>query len=117
MNTMLPLEREVMEKFLNDNDSKFSILREQLKIATVTDRKNTGVGFYIDFLVPSSAPRISANPSFQIGDVVGKLNGELEVGFVLFVKDGALSMLEGFTYGADEWPQKISDFQLDSTPK
>lgn len=112
MTTLSPLEREVMEKLLNDNDSKFSILREQLKVATVTDRKNTGVGFYVDFFIPSNAPRVSANPSFQISDVVGKLNGELEVGFVLFVKDGALNMLEGFTYGSDEWPQQISNFQL-----
>jgi hypothetical protein len=102
-----------MEKLLNGNDSKFSNLLEQMKTATVADRKNTGSGFYVDFFIPQNAPRIPANPSFEISDVTGKLNGgKLDVGFVLFVKDGALSMLEGFTYGTDEWPEQISDFQL-----
>lgn len=103
-----------MGKLLNGDNSKFLILREQLNAAIVTDRKNTGSGFYVNFLVPSNAPRISANPSFEISNVVGKLNGgKLDVGFVLFVKDGGVSMLEGFTYGSEEWPQNISDFQLD----
>lgn len=116
MTTLLPLEGEVIGKLLNGNDSKFSTLREQLKTATVADRKNTGSGFFVDFFVPSNTPRISANPSFEISDVVGKLNGgKLDVGFVLFVKDGALSMLEGFAYGSEEWPEQISDFQLHYT--
>ena len=110
---LLPLEREAMEKLLNGNVANFSTLREQLKAATVADRKNTGSGFYVDFFIPQNAPRISANPSFEISDVAGKLNGgKLDIGFVLFVKEGALSMLEGFTYGSDEWPEQICDFQL-----
>jgi hypothetical protein len=105
-----------MKKLLSGNDPKLSTLRLQLKTATVADRKNTGSGFYVDFLVPPNVPRISANPSFEIGDVAGKLNdGKLDVGFVLFVKDGALSMLEGFAYGTDEWPEQIADFQLHYT--
>ncbi len=105
-----------MEKLLIGDDSKFSTLREQLKTATVADRKNTGSGFYVDFFIPQNAQRISANPSFEISDVIGKLNdGKLDVGFVLFIKNGVLSMLEGFTYGSDEWPEKISDFQLHCT--
>lgn len=104
-----------MSKLLEGNCSILAILREQLKVATGVNRKMTGVGFFVDFLLPSNVPCISSKPSFQIKDVIAEIK-ELQngVGFVLFIGDGKLATLEGFTFG-EEWPEQISGFQLSYT--
>lgn len=71
----------------------------------------TGVGFFADLVVDPTAPL--ATPSSQslsgvIADVKGVRHG---AGFVLFVRDGRLVTLEGFT--CDEpWPDDVAEFRV-----
>ena len=112
MNDLTTLEREVMQKLLDGDDLVLAILREQLNVTTVSERKMTGVGFYTNFLVRSDARHASENPSFEIGDVIAQIPGVKHgAGFLLFVRDGALSFLEGFTYDVP-WPEHIAEYQL-----
>jgi len=47
-----------------------------------------------------------------IGDVHAEIEGlEHEAGFVLFIADGRLARLEGFTYSGD-WPSAIGRFTV-----
>jgi hypothetical protein len=49
---------------------------------------------------------------FQIDDVDGTVNGLAHgAGFVLFIRDGKLDILEGFTYD-EPWPKDIGHFRL-----
>jgi len=97
---------------LAGDDNVLSVLREQAKQATVRSREMTGVGFFTYFSVPPKAPRIPGTPKFQLTDVHGTADNVMHgVGFVLFVKDRALLLLEGFTYD-EPWPGEITGLKL-----
>jgi len=105
-------EQQVMEKILAGHNPALIILREQLKLCKSAVREFTGVGFYVEFTLPQNIPGVRDCPSFEISDVIGDIAGVNNgVGFVLYVENGRLNVLEGFTY--DEiWPEQISSFQL-----
>lgn len=80
-----------------------AILREQLAVAEVADRELSGVGFFTHFRVPDAAPRVEQG-RLAIGDVYAEVAGlEHAAGFLLFVTNGALDMLEGFIVDG-RWP-------------
>lgn len=102
-----------MDKLLAGEHPVLEALREQFRASQVSKRELTGCGFFTYFKVD---PTISAAPtnlaSIKLGDVDAKISGlEHGAGFVLFVTDGYLDNLEGYSY--DElWPTTISDFML-----
>lgn len=57
------------------------------------------------------------NKSFHIGDVDGNIDGiENAVGFVLYVKNGYITLLKGYTNVVDIWPKSYDKivFSYDS---
>ncbi|MBO8157600.1 MAG: hypothetical protein H0Z32_14310 [Bacillaceae bacterium] len=106
-------EVEVMRKILSGNDEVLDTLQKQYNLSRIKDREFSGTGFFTTFHLPNNAPRLKISKSFQIGDVIGQINGvEYGVGFVLFIKDGFLDILEGYTYGEEVWPSKILEYSL-----
>ena len=57
------------------------------------------------------------NMSLTFGDVVADIPGVKNggLGFFLYVRDGYLHKLEGYTYGED-WPSNVSNFRLSYAP-
>lgn len=105
------LEKEIMVMLLDGEDEVLANLRKQLKSVIVTEREMTGVGFFTTFQIPSTIPRIT-NKSFKFGDVYAHISDlDYGAGFLLYVKDGALEMLEAYTY-EEPWPEHISEFDL-----
>ena len=111
-NLLTRLEKEVLELTLGGDDPFLSTLREQLAVCRVRDRELTGVGFYTCLSIPATAPRLEATVESPFGDVVAEIEGLKEgAGFLLYVKDGALDMLEGYTFG-ESWPEDVTEFRL-----
>lgn len=107
------LENEVMEKLLGGDDIILDILRNQYRKAVVEKREFTGTGFYTTFNIREDVPILEQKNSLHLGDVIGQIKGVNEgVGFVLFVKDGVIDFLEGYTYGDEKWPEDIIDYTL-----
>jgi hypothetical protein len=78
----------------------------------VTQREFSGAGFFTYLEVPKEAPRIQMTGRIYFGDVHAQLpNLNNGAGFVLFIKDGKLELLEGYTYG-EPWPDRIDTFSL-----
>ncbi len=72
----------------------------------------TGVGFFTYFTMPDDIAPLPNGASFHIADVGAYLNDHaLEVGFVLFVRDGRIEELEGYTYD-EPWPKGVRNFEL-----
>ena len=112
MTGLTTLEEQVLEMLLRGQDEVLDFLRQQVKDAQVSSREITGVGFFTNFEVPAEAPRVKARPKFELGDVNGMAdNVKYGLGFLLFVNDGALSMLEGYTYD-EPWPDEIRGLVL-----
>ena len=112
MNGLTALESQVIQMLLSGDDEALLVLREQAQQATVSSREITGVGFFTEFTIPPEAPRINGCPTFTLCDVNGSAtNVRHGLGFVLFVTDGALEMLEGYTYD-EPWPDEISGLAL-----
>lgn len=104
------LEQSVIDKLLSGDHPVLAALRMQAERARLVGREHTGVGFFCDFDVPSDVPILKGD--FHIGDVKGDLQGLANgAGFVLFIRDGRLDALEGFTYD-EPWPKKIGTFSL-----
>ncbi|MEH6661566.1 MAG: hypothetical protein V7679_07965 [Parasphingorhabdus sp.] len=71
----------------------------QLAGASVTERENTGGGFFTKISVATGAPPVTSPRTLSReihADVKGLAHG---LGFVLFMKDGYLDLLEGYAVG------------------
>ncbi|MFT5049210.1 MAG: hypothetical protein ACI8QZ_000600 [Chlamydiales bacterium] len=108
------LEEAVLRMMLDGDHPVLEALREQLRHSQVTDRTVAGTGFYTDLEVDQAvAAAPTAHPSCWIGDVVGAISGcKHGAGFVLFIDDGYLQMLEGYCHAASEWPTAVQEFKL-----
>lgn len=86
-------------------------LREQARHAQFVSRELSGCGFFLNFAVPPSIPRVEPR-NFEISDVYFDLRGtEHGGGSILFVRDGAISMLEAYSHAGD-WPDEPEEFVL-----
>jgi hypothetical protein len=112
MSKLTSLEDQVLRMLLAGDDEALSVLRKQAKQASVSSRKMTGVGFYTTFEIPPEAPRLTGRASFKFGDVNGRAaNLKHGLGFLLYVADGALNALEGYTYD-EPWPKEVQGLVL-----
>jgi len=88
-------------------------LREQFLRARVKEVELTGVGFYVDFEVPSDAP-LAEPKNISGGDARLTIEGvTYSAGCVLFVRAGRLATLEGYTYGDDTWEENAAVLSID----
>ena len=110
---LIELERKVLEKLLVGDHPVIRNLRTQLSEIQVVKRDFTGSGFITSFRVDSSliAPSLQGK-DFKFGDVVADIeNLEHGAGFVLYVANGAIDALEGYSF-EEKWPERISQFKL-----
>jgi len=99
------IESTAMNMLLAGDHLTLANLHHQLRAATVSAREYTGVGFFTKFSVPEGIPRLEGVKRLVIGDVYADMEDmAYGVGFLLFVKDGALNMLECFCNG-DQYPE------------
>jgi hypothetical protein len=107
-----PLEKAVLEMMLEKPNEYIEVIRQQLAHAQVGRREFTGAGFFTHFIVPSDAAVRRDLPNMEIGNVAVEFPSiQHGAGFVLFIRDGVITMLEGFTY--DElWPEQTDKFSL-----
>jgi len=93
------LERAVLEEICRQRADERAALESQLATATVTDRKNTGSGFFTYLAVDRDGPPLTSR--FRIlGNVVATIVGfEAPLILTLFMKDGYANMLEATTSG------------------
>jgi hypothetical protein len=104
-------EQAVLEKLLAGDHAVLAALRAQAARARLTSRENTGVGFHCCLEVPPDVPLVTP-ADFELGDVDATIEGlEHGAGFLLFVRGGRMTMLEGYSY-EEPWPQTIRNVNL-----
>jgi hypothetical protein len=116
MDTLTPLEHAVLEKLLFGDSERYRVLQNQIHALRVRERKMTGVGFFTRFSIPDDIPKLPDEATFQIGGVGADISDlEHGAGFVLFINNGQIETLEGFTYD-EPWPQNVHNFHLHLIP-
>jgi hypothetical protein len=108
-----PLESAVLQKLLDGEHPILAALRHQLGGLCVLTREFSGVGFFTQ-LKPAveAVPAPFASRTIRFGDVLARIPGlEHGAGFLLFVENGRLDMLEGYSFD-EPWPARIRDFTL-----
>lgn len=113
------LERAVLAKLMDGDHPTLTQLRSQLDDARVLTREFSGVGFFTELRVISSKALSDVSASIRFGDVLATFD-ELDhgAGFLLYVDNGVINTLEGYTFG-ELWPGQPSGVQLSytSTPR
>ena len=106
------LQADVLGLLLDGDDPVLRTLRAQLNMARVESLENTGSGFFMKFVLPEGAPVMPGELNFQFGDVEAQIEGLSDgAGFVIFVRNGCLSVLEGYAY-EEPWPDGNPRFSL-----
>jgi hypothetical protein len=109
--TLTDFEKALLQKLLAGDHPALVNLRAQANTARLVSRENTGVGFSCDFEVPRDAPLVTP-ANFELNDVDAAIEGlEHGAGFLLFVRDGRITMLEGYSYD-EPWPNVIRNAKL-----
>ncbi len=113
MRVLSALERSAMDMLLAGNHPVLELLRQQYAACSVVRREETGVGVFVNFLVPRDIERVPTNKSLAISDVSADIEGlQFGVGFVLFVRGGFIDCLEAHLWGDDQWPERIEHYSL-----
>jgi hypothetical protein len=101
---LLKLTSRIMPLLLAGEHPTSAILRAQYMRSEVKEVELDKVGFFVHFAVPPDVSR-AIPPTMAGGQVMIEVESvEGGAGCVLFVNDGVISTLEGYTYGAT-WPE------------
>jgi hypothetical protein len=102
------LEQAVLALFFKSEEIKAS--SDDLSKIEVDCRDLTGAGL-ITQLKPNQLKILKGPSSFTGGRVGAKLNRSVDVGFVVYIQDGYVEAVEGYTEEG-EWPKDIKLFDL-----
>ena len=106
------LEKIVIERMLVDRTLKPLKLAVDFDRVSIRDREFTGAGFLTEFERSEELKLFDDKTSLRWGKVGARLNAsELETGYLIYVDDGFLTTIEGYTYG-EEWPHQIEQIDL-----
>jgi hypothetical protein len=98
MRPLWPIEREVLEITAAQYAGSGEVIRRQIDTVQVVAFENSGAGFFSSLTVADDAPMLSEKSplSGAYGSVLGVEQG---MGFIVFLTDGRLSMIEGYCNG------------------
>lgn len=120
---LTPLERAALDLLVAREEPGYPELRQQVEGSIVAERKLTGVGFYTQLVPAPGSPQAPASVGNPLGDghefsdgVYAEIEGlDGGAGFVLWLKDGLIETLEGFSY-LSGWPDPVRAFEVRMTP-
>jgi hypothetical protein len=102
---IVALVEQLLPLLVKGEHAVLRVLQEQARSARVGTIELSGVGFFAELAVPSDAPLVEP-PNMSGGDALIDIAGSPHgAGCVLFVRDGRLSLLEGYTHAGDAWPE------------
>jgi hypothetical protein len=103
--TLCPLERKILRLLLARKFGETSAVVSQFRMLRCTSRKMTGTGYFLNFDARGNSTKIDHSDDELSEDFPTRLSSPRDlVGFTLFIRNGRLSWLEGYTFGDVGWP-------------
>jgi hypothetical protein len=110
-----PIERAVLEAAAHDYPALADVLRVQIAHARVTNFENTGAGFFSTVTVARETPLLpNQSPIDAATASVASISHGM--GFLLFVENGYLSTIEGYTYDGSTMGLDFKTIEFDVKP-
>lgn len=108
-----PLEYDVIATILRPDHPVFEALRLQFDRCVAAAREFTGVGFFTELSIPIDAAPAPVGPGrLTLSGVVAEVDDlKHGAGFVLWIENGVLATLEGFSYD-EPWPETVNGFSV-----
>lgn len=98
-------EMQIMRSMLVKEYGSRSTFLDQLAAAGVESRESTGGGVFVNLRIAENvAPVDEINLEISEGYPTKLAAPADVVGFTLFIRNGYLSFLEGYTFGEVQWP-------------
>jgi hypothetical protein len=108
MEGLTDFEKALLAKLLEGDHPVLAALREQAAWLRLARREQTEAGFFCDL----DAPTAPIARTFMLDDVEAELEGVRRgASVVLVVKNGRMTLLEGFTRD-EPWPVTIGSYKL-----
>jgi hypothetical protein len=100
MRPLWPIEREVLEITAAEYPASAEAFSRQIDTARVARFENTGGGFFSTLALADDVPSIPEKSPLDsaTGAVLGLEHG---MGFIVYIKDGRVSMIEGYCNGGE----------------
>ena len=106
-------EKDLIIKFFELRQIYSKPSYELLDKVEVLSRDYTGVGFYTSFEKHECLKVADSKINYIWAYMGAFLNKEkINVGFVFYIKDGYLEMIEGYSYGEQTWPDHIESYDI-----
>lgn len=98
MRPLWSIERDVLEMTAMKYPASGAVLRRQIETAQVVSFENSGAGFFSNLAIGEDTPLLVETSPLRgpYGDVFGIEHG---MGFIIFLKEGRIFMIEGYCYG------------------
>ena len=113
MHEIEPIEHQVMEMLLAGDHPTLEATRRQFAHCIVVEREFTGAGFFTTFDVQDTVAPLEPRSRIVLDDVCADVDGlDYGCGFILFVDDGLIGMLECHLWGDDAFPDNPRYNQL-----
>jgi hypothetical protein len=95
------LELAALHSIFSETPELQAQLERQLAAAAVTNRENSGAGFFTTIAVADDAPQVSSPRVLGYETQARAAGLEHGLGFILFMENGRLHLLEGFAWGPE----------------
>jgi len=102
------LEKKILDKFFSDKDIHLS--QDLSVITSVNEREYTGVGFFTWFNKDKYL-KVGKNCERAWEKLGAKINNGIETGYIVYVEDGYINCIEGYTY-SEKWPEQITNIEF-----
>ena len=110
------IESAALKRFLEVECPRVSLPEQVLGGLCLASREYTGTGFLTEIEKAPAAKVFEPGTSLRWSKLGARLDDEkLECGFLVYVDDGYLTGIEGYTYG-EAWPGDIKSFEIYDVP-
>lgn len=106
------LEKAVIGRMLSDRELEPARSTVDFDKVSVSSREYTGLGFLTELESAEELKLFKDGVSLRWGNVGARLNASRqETGYLVYVDNGYVTAVEGYTYG-DDWPDQVEQIEL-----
>ena len=104
------LEKTIIKHFLFSKNSSIDNEKIFFSDILVKERDITQIGFFTYFEKLDKLKPCDTSETYTFSKLGAKINHSIETGYLIYVRDGYIDCVEGFTYG-QPWPDTTSHIE------